>query len=195
MNFPLTIMDCLIHTHGFGWEIIAKMSGKQSVIWTKWKNWWMAGRCSSIRTRKSGCELKKNQEWRRETELHRYPWTPPPHQTHRQSYKMHTQPYMPPPPELLPWESVPKQLTVRQVHEHGGTPTETGQDLTEQTSQRTSTPLNPLPTKAHIAHWPVHTTLWSRSTSHYQTHLQLTLILLSLSHILLVRCTTGHIWH
>lgn len=39
------------------------------------------------------------------------------------------------PPERLPWESVPKQLTVRQVHEHGGTPTETGQDLTEHTSQ------------------------------------------------------------
>lgn len=39
------------------------------------------------------------------------------------------------PPERLPWESVPKQITLRQVHEHGGAPTETGEGLTEETSQ------------------------------------------------------------
>lgn len=60
---------------------------------------------------------------------------------------MHTQPYMPPPPERLPWESVPKQLTVRQVHEHGGTPTETGRDLTEQTSQSHQTHYQPKHTR------------------------------------------------
>lgn len=70
-------------------------------------------------------------------------------------------------PERLPWESVPKQLTVRQVHEHGGTPRETGQDLTEQTSQPTNRPSNPLPTKALTGDWPMHTLLWSQSTSQH----------------------------
>lgn len=58
--------------------------------------------------------------------------------------------HLPPPPTLrLPRECVPKQLTVRKVHEHGGTPTETGQDLTEQTSQR------------HLTHCqPKHTTVY-----------------------------------
>ncbi len=44
-----------------------------------------------------------------------------------------------------------------------------------------TTPSNPLPTKAHMADWPLHT-LWSQPTSHYHTHLQLTL--LSPSHLM-----------
>lgn len=51
--------------------------------------------------------------------------------------KTHTEPYMPPPPERLPRESVPKQLTLRQVHEHRGAPTKTGQDLFHKTSHYT----------------------------------------------------------
>lgn len=44
---------------------------------------------------------------------------------------------MPPPPERLPRESVPKQLTLRQVHEHRGAPTKTGQGLFHKTSHYT----------------------------------------------------------
>lgn len=52
--------------------------------------------------------------------------------------KMHTEPYMPPPPRRLPRESVPKQLTLRQVHEHRGAPIKTGQDLTHKASHHTA---------------------------------------------------------
>lgn len=52
--------------------------------------------------------------------------------------KTHTEPYMPPPPRRLPRESVPKQLTLRQVHEHRGAPTKTGQDLTHKASHHTA---------------------------------------------------------
>lgn len=70
----------------------------------------------------------------------------PTHQTHRVTRwqtTLHATSAVPT-PECLPWESVPKQLTaVRQVHEHRGTPMETGQDLTEQTSQRHQTHYQP----------------------------------------------------
>ncbi len=103
----------------------------------------MARRCSCMKTRKSDCELDTNRNYvvGGTTQIS----LEPTHQTHIQSDKMHTQPYMPPlpRPERLPWESVPKQFTVRQVHEHGGTPMETGQDLTEQASQRHQTHYQP----------------------------------------------------
>lgn len=75
---------------------------------------------------------------------HRYPWNPPIKHTYKVTRCTHSPTcHLPAPPERLPWESVPKQLTVRQVHEHGGTPMETGQDLTEQTSQRHQTHYQP----------------------------------------------------
>lgn len=55
------------------------------------------------------------------------------------------------PPKRLPWESVPKQLTVRQVHEHGGTPKETGQDLTDQTTTTPSQPTINQSTQGRLA--------------------------------------------
>lgn len=51
--------------------------------------------------------------------------------------KTQTERCMPPPPERLPRESVPKQLTLRQVHEHRGAPTKTGQGLFHKTSHYT----------------------------------------------------------
>lgn len=71
------------------------------------KNWWMAGRCSCIRTRKSGCELDTNRYYvgggTAAISLK------PTHQTHIQSDKMHTQPYMPPPlpPSAYPGNPFP----------------------------------------------------------------------------------------
>lgn len=71
--------------------------------------------------------------------MRRHPWTHR-HTKKKQKKKPHTVKdaytalHASGPPERLPWESVPKQLTLRQVHEHGGAPTETGHGLTEETS-------------------------------------------------------------
>lgn len=101
------------------------------------KQWWLTGTCLCISDGSYGGELHTQNKNNLDVITTA---TSVDLASKHKSDKMHTQPYMPPPqPKGLPWESVPKQLTVWQVHEHGGTPTETGQDLTEKTSQATGT--------------------------------------------------------